>query len=104
MRDDQVWRELADDPAISEADLFLAIGVGAARRLRERVVDPLAVTATAPVQLGARIITDDERHPRLAGPTSRSEELRTHPGEAAKEAGRGGLPWAGGHGLAPLGP
>src|SRR3954452_3355814 len=47
MRDDQVWRELADDPAISEADLFLAIGVGAARRLRERIVDPLAVTATA---------------------------------------------------------
>ena len=102
MRDDQVWRELADDPAISEADLFLAIGVGAARRLRERVVDPLAVTATALVQLGARIVTDDERHPRLAGLTSRSEQLRTDLEEAAKESVRGVLRWTVEHALAAL--
>jgi hypothetical protein len=102
MRDDGVWRELADDPSISGTDLLLAIGLGTARRMRERVVDPLAVTATALVQLGARIVTDEEQHPRLANLTSRGEQLRTDLEESAKESLRAVLRWTVEHALAAL--
>ncbi|MGN7253547.1 hypothetical protein ACTHQH_21915, partial [Arthrobacter sp. SAFR-014] len=102
MRDDEVWRELADDPSIRGADLLLAFGVGTARRVRERVFDPLAVTATALVHLGARIVTDEEAHPRLADLTSRGEQLRTDLEESAKETVRVVLRWTVEHALAAL--
>ena len=97
-----MWRELADDPAISGTDLLLAVGVGAARRLQARVVEPLAATATGLVQLGARIISDEDRHPRLAELANRTEQLRTGLEESTKESVRGMLRWTVEHVLAAL--
>jgi hypothetical protein len=100
--EDHVWRELADDPAISAIDLLLAVGVGAARRARDRVVEPIAATATGLVQLGARILSDEDQHPRLAHLTSRSEQLRTELEQSARESVRGLLRWTVEHALAAL--
>jgi hypothetical protein len=102
VNEDAVWRELADDPAISGVDLLLAVGAGAARRVSARVVEPVAVTATALVRLGARIVTDEDRHPRLAGLTSRGEQLRADLEESAREAVRGLLRWTVEHAFAAL--
>jgi hypothetical protein len=102
VHEDEVWRELADDPAIRGVDLLLAVGVGTARRVRARVVEPLAATATGLVQLGARIISDEERHPRLADLTSRGEQLRSELERSAKESVRGVLRWTVEHALAAL--
>jgi hypothetical protein len=99
---DEVWRELADDPAIRGWDLLLAVGVGAVRRAREAVVEPLAATATGVAQLGARILTDEERHPRLADLTYRGEQLRADLERSAKDSLRGMLRWTVEHAVAAL--
>jgi hypothetical protein len=70
--------------------------------VRARVVEPLAATATGLVQLGARIISDEERHPRLADLTSRGEQLRSELERSAKESVRGVLRWTVEHALAAL--
>jgi hypothetical protein len=97
-----VWRELADDPAVRGVDLLLALGVGAVRRVRAGVVDPVAATATGLAQLSARIISDEERHPRLADLTSRGEQIRMELERSAKESARGLLRWTVEHVLAAL--
>jgi hypothetical protein len=99
---DEVWRELADDPAIDGVDLLRAAGLGAFRRARAAVVEPLAATADGMVRLGARILTDEERHPRLADLTSRGEKLREELERSAKESLRGVLRWTVEHAVAAL--
>jgi len=94
VQDDERWRDLAGEPAIRGVDLLLAVGAGAARRARASVMEPLAATATGLLQLGARILTDDSRHPRVADLTARGEEIRAELERSAADRLRGLLRWA----------
>jgi hypothetical protein len=76
--------ERAEEAAISGLGLLLAIGFGAARRVHDRVVEPLAATASGVSLLAARIVTDEDRHPRLAGLSHRTEQLRAELAQSAE--------------------
>src|SRR5947209_5416764 len=76
--------ERAEEAAIRGLGLLLAVGFGAARQVHARVVEPLAATASGVTLLAARIITDEDRHPRLAGLSYRTEQLRAELGQSAE--------------------
>lgn len=80
----EIRGERVEEAAISGLGLLLAVGFGATRRVHARVVEPLAATASGVTLLAARILADEDRHPRLAGLSIRTEHLRAELTQSAE--------------------